>query len=92
MTLNAQGLISGNHAWVEGCRIAAPLKLTRDNVIVGVDVLQPLSLPEGACLDVSRGVSRFGKPVWFVRCYSMSDSFKDHGKIPRSAESHLPIG
>ena len=75
------GLISGNHAWVEGCRIAAPLKLTRDNVIVGVDVSSPMSLPEGACLDVSRGLSRFGTPVWFVRCYGVSDSFKeDHGK------------
>lgn len=72
-----EGLISGNHAWVESCRIAAPLALTRDNVVVGIDVSSPLSLPEGACLDVSQGIGHLGATVWFVRCYGIGDSFKD---------------
>jgi fucokinase len=75
--IQQDGSITGNHAWVEGCRIAAPLKLTRDNVVVGIEISAPLSLPEGACLDVSQGVDRLGAEVWFVRCYGMDDSFKD---------------
>ena len=52
------GSIEGFDSWVEGCRIAAPLHVTRRNVLTGVDVARPLTLPEGACVDVSDGVDR----------------------------------
>ena len=36
--ITAGGQILGGDSWVEGCRIAAPLKLFGQNVVVGVDV------------------------------------------------------
>ena len=71
------GKIIGAHAWIEGCRLSAPLKLAGQNVLIGADVDQPLALPEGACLDVLRGKNRAGKPVWFIRGYGIGDTFKD---------------
>ncbi len=35
-------------AEIEGCRIEAPVKLGGRNVLVGVDVTEPLELPAGA--------------------------------------------
>lgn len=70
------GSIEGFDSWVEGCRIAGPLHVTRRNVLTGVDVAGALTLPEGACLDVSEGVDRHGAPVRFVRCYGVDDTFK----------------
>lgn len=70
------GSIEGADSWVEGCRIHAPLKLSRGTVLVGVDVHAPLTVPEGACLDVIEGADRKGSRVWFVRCYGIDDSFK----------------
>lgn len=72
-----QGEIIGGNAWVEGCRIAAPLRLTGGNVVIGIEVNEPLSLPENACLDVLRGRNRNGKKVWFVRFHGLLDTFKD---------------
>jgi fucokinase len=69
--------ISATKAWIEGCRIAAPLRLVGNNVVIGVEVDQPLSLPENACLDVLSGQNRAGQPVWFVRAYGIGDTFKD---------------
>jgi galactokinase/mevalonate kinase-like predicted kinase len=74
--LEPGGSIEGNDSWVEGCRIAAPLRLHRTNVLTGVDILSPLALPQGACLDISEGVNRNGAPVRFVRCYGVNDTFK----------------
>jgi fucokinase len=74
--VHGQGSVSGHHAWVEGCCISAPLVLGGDNVAVGLDVLEPLTLPPGACLDVSAGVDRKGQAVWFVRCCGVDDSYK----------------
>lgn len=71
------GRIDGDNVWVEGCRIFAPLKLAGDNAVIGVDVVEPLSLPKEACLEVLAGRSRDGEKVWFVRCYGINDSFKD---------------
>lgn len=71
-----EGAIRGTGAWVEGCRIEAPLELGGGNVVTGVDVGEPLELPARACLDVQRGRNRRGEPVWFVRCYGADDSFK----------------
>ena len=70
------GTVTGTSSWVEGCRIGSSLTLGGDNVVVGVDVDEPLSLPQGACLDVIRGKGRKGKGVWFVRCYGVDDTFK----------------
>jgi hypothetical protein len=61
---------------VEGCRISADLQLAGQNVLTGVDVDAPLSLPPGACLEVLRGRSRAGADAWFVRCYGVRDTFK----------------
>lgn len=74
--VRSAGAIRGTGAWVEGCRIRAPLELGGENVITGVDADEPLALPPRACLDVARGRSRNGEPVWFVRCYGTADSFK----------------
>ena len=74
--IQGAGAITGREAWVEGCCIHAPLALERRSVVVGVDVLDPLELPEGACLDVSSGLGRSGGKVWFVRCCGVDDTFK----------------
>jgi fucokinase len=72
----ADGAIAGHEVWVEGCRLRAPLRLQRRNAVVGVDVLDPLYLPAGACLDVSSGLDRKGGKVFFIRCCGMDDTFK----------------
>jgi galactokinase/mevalonate kinase-like predicted kinase len=71
------GGVVGRQAWVEGCTLTAPLTLAGENVVVGVDVRQPLSLPAGAALDVQAGCNRAGKNVWFVRYYGTRDGFKE---------------
>ena len=75
--LAASGQILGGDSWVEGCRLAAPLKLSGQNVVVGVDVEAPLELPAGACLDVIAGETRAGRRAWFARAYHIGDTFKD---------------
>lgn len=69
--------IMGANAWVEGCRIAAPLQLAGNNVVIGIEVNEPLSLPENACIDVLLGKNRKGAKVWFVRCHDIADTFKE---------------
>ena len=76
-TVTGTGTITGTQSWVEGCRVTAPLSLTEHNVLVGGDVAAPLSLPPNACLDIVPGVDRQGKPVYFIRCYGIGDTFKD---------------
>jgi galactokinase/mevalonate kinase-like predicted kinase len=71
------GSVQGSASWVEGCRIRAPLTLAGDNVVVGVDLDGPVSLPAGACLDVLAGHDPAGRDVWFVRCYGVDDTFKE---------------
>lgn len=73
----AGGAIQGSAGWVEGCRLRAPLVLGGDNVVVGVDVDDTLSLPAGACLDVIGGRNEKDQNVWFVRCYGVDDTFKE---------------
>ena len=70
------GEITAQHAWIEGCSIAAGLVLEGFNAVVGVDIIEPLKLPKGACLDLSAGLSHKGEAVWFVRCYDIDDTFK----------------
>jgi fucokinase len=73
----AGGAIQDSPAWVEACRIHAPLALGGDNVVVGVDIDEPLSLPAGGCLDVITGRDEDGRRVSFVRCYGTDDAFKE---------------
>jgi len=42
--VQANGGIDGREVWVEGCRLRAPLGLRGRNVVVGVDVFDPLEL------------------------------------------------
>ncbi len=65
--------IRARGAWIEGCRIAAPIVLEEQNVVIGVDVDEPLHLPARACLDILPGRNRLGEPVVFVRCYHTND-------------------
>jgi fucokinase len=74
--VQASGAITGHEAWVEGCRLRAPLRLRCRSVVVGVDVLEPLELPARSCLDVSSGLDRKGRSVWFIRCCGVDDTFK----------------
>jgi fucokinase len=73
--IEGQGKIAGPKSWIEACRVAAPLSLEGDNLVVGADVTQPLELPAGACLDLLSGRSRCDAPVSFVRCYHIDDAF-----------------
>jgi galactokinase/mevalonate kinase-like predicted kinase len=75
--MEENGRIIGKHSWIEGCHIRSELELSGENVVVGVDVDKPLSLPAKSCLDVIPGYDRTGKKVWFVRIYGIDDSFKD---------------
>ncbi len=74
--LATESVIEGHESWIEGCSISAPLRLERKSVLTGIDVISPLTLPEGACIDVSEGLSHQGTPVRFVRCYGVNDTFK----------------
>jgi fucokinase len=75
--IESGGAVSGSESWVEGCILRAPLTLTGRNVVVGVDIDEPLSLPRGGCLEVVPGRSRSGAPGCFIRCYGVNDTFKD---------------
>ncbi|UCG55659.1 MAG: hypothetical protein JSU70_12410 [Phycisphaerales bacterium] len=71
------GSVQGNACWVEGCRISSRVILGGENMVVGVDVDEPISLPPKACLDVIKGRGETGEDIWFVRCYSVDDTFKE---------------
>jgi fucokinase len=75
--LSVNGIGVGVQCWIEGCRIDATLKLAGQNVVVGVDVDEPLQLPRGACLDIIEGQTCRGTKAWFVRTYHLDDTFKD---------------
>ncbi|MBN2315263.1 MAG: hypothetical protein JXM79_15135 [Sedimentisphaerales bacterium] len=69
------GRVMGTKAWVEGCNILSTLTLGGENIVVGVDVDKPLSLPAQMSLDVIQGRDRNDENVWFVRCYDVNDMF-----------------
>lgn len=75
--LGPGGVISGIKSWVEGCRINASIGLSRENVVIGLEVKKAMTLPGEACIDMLHGQGRSGKRVWFVRCYGIKDTFKD---------------
>ncbi|UCE40220.1 MAG: hypothetical protein JSV17_12235 [Candidatus Aminicenantes bacterium] len=86
--IHKNGRITGKNSWVEGCRIRSELILEGENVVVGVDVDKPLSLPEKSCLDVIKGHNRNGENVWFVRVYGIDDSFKGTIDSEATADKH----
>ncbi len=71
------GTIEGKNSWVESCIVSSQLTLSGLNVVSGVDVVRPLELPEGMCLDCTAGSNGNGKPVTFLRIYGINDGFKD---------------
>jgi len=77
--VSSEGTITGSKAWVEGCTVGSSLQLAGENLVVGIDIKEPLSLPGGACVDVVPGRSSKGDAVWFVRCYDIRDRFNTTG-------------
>ena len=75
--ISQAGEISGISFWVESCAVSAPFRLAGQNIVVGVDVTEPTSLPLGACLDVVKGWDRKHSPIFFVRPHGIGDTFKD---------------
>jgi galactokinase/mevalonate kinase-like predicted kinase len=75
--ISAEGRVTGDAYWVEGCEIEAPLDLDGQNVVTGARIESPLRLPKGACLSVIPGRTRAGEPCRFVLCYGSDDQFKD---------------
>jgi fucokinase len=75
--ITERGVVKGASSWVEGCRINSSLTLGGENVVVGVNIDEPISLGVRACLDVIRGRNSKGHRVWFIRCYSLDDTFKE---------------
>jgi galactokinase/mevalonate kinase-like predicted kinase len=57
------------------------MDLAGENLVVGVDVDQPLELPRRACLDLLPGHDRAGRPVTFVRCYGIDDPRGDGSSL-----------
>jgi fucokinase len=57
-TFTGKGRIEGAESWVEGCRIGAKLSVPGRNVVVGLDIDDPLVLPRNAALDVLKGADR----------------------------------
>ena len=76
-----QGRITGAGSWVEGCRIGARLEVPGGNVVVGLDIAAPLTLPRRAAIDVLKGRDRRGRTVWFVRAYGVDDIFNKSGAL-----------
>ncbi|MCJ7580108.1 MAG: hypothetical protein MUP98_06190 [Candidatus Aminicenantes bacterium] len=73
--ITKKGHLDGPMSWVEGCRINARLSMKGMNVLVGVDVDEDLTLPEGLCLDIVEGKNKEGRKVWFVRPFGVYDLF-----------------
>ncbi len=88
--IHKDGRISGTKSWVEGCRISSELTLQGENVVVGVDVDKPLSLPTKTCVDILKGLDRKGENVWFVRIYGIDDPFKT-SLVPGITRANNPI-
>lgn len=88
--ISGEGQIVGANSWVEGCRIQSPLALGGENIVIGIDVEAPLSIPAQSVVDVLKGKDGAGRDVWFVRCYGIDDVF--HRTIEEGARlCRLPV-
>jgi galactokinase/mevalonate kinase-like predicted kinase len=79
-------LLRGDSCWIEGSSIREPVALGGENLLIGVDVEEPLELPQDACLDVLPGHDRAGQPVAFVRCYGIDDPLGGRGLCGQTLE------
>lgn len=66
------GEIQGTASLVEGCFVQDTLALEGDNVVAGVDVTHPMTLPRNICLDVTPGQGHV-----YLRLYSSQDKLND---------------
>lgn len=73
--ISEKGSITGENAWIEGCRIEDQLLLGGNNVVIGIDIKQSLTIPPRMCVDVIPGKNRIDQAGWFVRCYGTYDQF-----------------
>lgn len=69
--------LTGKNTWVEACRLNATLTCKGQNLVVGADIDKPLTIPTKMCLDIIKGRDRNNNHTWFIRCYGISDTFKD---------------
>jgi len=74
-TISKKGSIAGENAWIEGCRIEEQLILGGNNVVIGIDIKQNLTIQPRMCVDVIPGTNRSDQTGWFVRCYGTYDQF-----------------
>ena len=84
------GSIQGKSAWVEGCRISAPLTLSGGNVLVGLDIDQQLKCPEGLCCDAVPGKNEEGRRIHFIRVYGVHDLFNKK-EIEKETFCNMPL-
>jgi fucokinase len=75
--ISDEEFVRGHDAWIEGCSIKSPIDLGGENALLGVDIDDPISLPEKVCLDVIQGRSPEGETRSFVRVYGIHDRIKD---------------
>jgi galactokinase/mevalonate kinase-like predicted kinase len=75
--ISKEGLFRGQNAWIEGCSIEAAVDLGGENALVGIDIDEPVVIPEKACIDVIKGKSSTGDSISFVRVYGIDDRIKD---------------
>ncbi|MGD9346721.1 MAG: L-fucokinase, partial [Candidatus Aminicenantes bacterium] len=75
--ISNEGLVRGHDAWIEGCSIEASVDLGGENALVGVDIDEPIVMPDKACVDVIKGKSLLGDSISFVRIYGIDDRIKD---------------
>ncbi len=88
--ISGEGQIVGANSWVEGCRISSTLTLGGENIVIGIDVEAPLSIPAQSVVDVLRGKDGADCDAWFVRCYGTDDVF--HRTIAEGARlCRLPV-
>jgi galactokinase/mevalonate kinase-like predicted kinase len=83
--LSAGGAVTGSHAWIEGCRIRNRLELGGQNLVAGLDLDEPLTLPAGACVDILPGFDRAGGKACSTGILPVSSSLCSTGILPVSS-------
>ncbi|MFI4910493.1 MAG: L-fucokinase [Sedimentisphaeraceae bacterium JB056] len=68
--------VNGKDSWVESCKISSKLTLQGNNVISGVDINEPLIIPQKMCVDCTKAKEDNGKSSTFLRIYGIMDGFK----------------
>ena len=89
--LSAGGEVIGSHAWIEGCRIRSRLTLGGQNLVAGLDLDEPLTLPAGACVDILPGFDRAGGDVRGMGILPMSSTGVSPVSSPLCSTGILPV-